>query len=106
VDFIINGLHFQHFDIFADVIEPKLLVSHCELQFVLSTSDWQNNVDKVVLVENPNNFSCSFQWQVPSPSAFTVTPMTGSINAASSLDTVIRWYHDKEATGCASKYMS
>lgn len=99
VEFIINGLHFLHFDIHADVIDPMLSVSHSELEFALSTNDWLNHVDKVVLLENPNKFSCSFQWQVPSPSSFTVTPMTGTIKPASSLDAVIRWTQDKEEIG-------
>ena len=99
MEFIINGLHFLHFDIHADVIDPMLSVSHSELEFALSTNDWLNHCDKVVLLENPNKFPCSFQWQVPSPSAFTVSPMTGTIKAASSLEPVIRWTQDKEATG-------
>jgi hypothetical protein len=102
VEFIINGLHFLHFDIHADVIDPMLSVSNSELEFALSNNDWKNHVDKVVLLENPNKFPCSFEWQVPSPSAFTVTPMTGNIKASSSLDTVIRWTQDKDAAGTST----
>lgn len=99
VEFIINGLHFLHFDIHADVIDPMLSLSHSELEFALSTNDWLNYCDKVVLLENPNKFPCSFQWQVPSPTSFTVTPMTGTVRAAGSLEAVIRWTQDKDATG-------
>ena len=99
VEFILNGLHFLHFDIHADVIDPMISVSNSELEFALSTSDWLSHVDKVVMLENPNKFPCSFQWQILSPSPFTVTPMTGSMPAASSLDTVVRWTQDKDETG-------
>lgn len=91
VEYIINGMYFFEFEVSASVIPVTLDLNSSELEFKYSVADWLPHVDRVLLLNNANNFAVDYSWQNSAPGLFNVTPMSGTIKAHCSGETNVRW---------------
>jgi hypothetical protein len=91
VEYILNGTHFQEFELNAEVLAVELQLSHTELDFAFSLDDWLPHVDRVLLLNNSNRFAAEFDIDNPCPGLFNVVPIAGSVPARSSAEVAIRW---------------
>lgn len=108
VDVVVNGVHFLHLTVQADVIDPAVRLSHTDIDFALSTQDWLDHCDKLILMENTQAVPCPYEWCNPMTGVFNVAPMHGCIPPHSSSEALIRWAPPPEAShqGFLSKFMS
>ena len=79
VEYILNGLHFMEFELSADVMAVELQLSHTEIDFALSLTDWLPHVDRTLALTNTNNFGATFEIANPNPERFNVTPSSGIV---------------------------
>lgn len=91
VDIVVNGNHFLHFTVQADIVDPTVKLSHADMDFLLSAQDWLSHCDKLLLMENSQPVGCSYEWCNPMPGVFSVAPMFGHIPPYSSAEALIRW---------------
>jgi hypothetical protein len=81
----------MEFELNADVQAVDLLLSHTELDFAFSLDDWLPHVDRILRLENPNNFPALFVWDNPCPGLFNISPLSGSVPPLSSMEIAVRW---------------
>lgn len=97
VEYIINGVHFQEFELNAEVLAVQLDLSCTEIDFAFPLDNWLPHVDRELLLNNSNRFAAEFAVENPCPGLFNVTPMSGCIPSKSSTEIAIRWAPSDEA---------
>ncbi|GLI64998.1 hypothetical protein VaNZ11_008424 [Volvox africanus] len=94
IEYVVNGNHVLSFPLSADIVPVNLDFSAEDLNFQFSLDNWDEAVEKILILDNPHKFPVSFTVESTHPSFLVSAGGGGVIRSQSSVEVVIRWSPD------------
>ncbi|KXZ50888.1 hypothetical protein GPECTOR_14g137 [Gonium pectorale] len=94
LDYVINGHHVLSFPLSADIVPVNLDFSAEDLHFQFSLDNWDEAVEKVLILDNPHKFPVSFTVESTNPAFLVSAGGGGIIRSQSSVEVAVRWAPD------------
>eukprot|EP00201_Polytomella_parva_P002682 CAMPEP_0175080504 /NCGR_PEP_ID=MMETSP0052_2-20121109/25548_1 /TAXON_ID=51329 ORGANISM="Polytomella parva, Strain SAG 63-3" /NCGR_SAMPLE_ID=MMETSP0052_2 /ASSEMBLY_ACC=CAM_ASM_000194 /LENGTH=1262 /DNA_ID=CAMNT_0016351219 /DNA_START=29 /DNA_END=3813 /DNA_ORIENTATION=+ len=93
IDYTINASHVHSFSVIAEVVPVNLTLNADDLTFQFSLDNWDDFVDKVLVLDNPQRFPVEYSVTLTNP-AFKLEHPSGVIRPQSSCELALRWEPD------------
>ncbi|GFR48568.1 hypothetical protein Agub_g10470, partial [Astrephomene gubernaculifera] len=94
VEYCVNGNHVLSFPLSADIVPVNLDFSADDLHFQLSLDNWDEAVEKVLILDNPHKFPVNFSVESTNPAFLVSAGGGGVIRSQSSVEVAVRWAPD------------
>ncbi|PNW70067.1 hypothetical protein CHLRE_17g704300v5 [Chlamydomonas reinhardtii] len=94
IEYVVNGNHVLSFPLSADIVPVNLDFSAEDLNFQFSLDNWDEAVEKLLILDNPHKFPVSFTVESTNPTFQISSGGGGVIRSQSSVEVVVRWAPD------------
>ncbi|KAG2493472.1 hypothetical protein HYH03_008289 [Edaphochlamys debaryana] len=94
IEYVVNGNHVLSFPLSADIVPVNLDFSAEDLTFQFSLDNWDESVERVLILDNPHKFPVTFSVESTNPTFLITGGNGGTIRSQSSVEVVVRWAPD------------
>ncbi|EFJ49198.1 hypothetical protein VOLCADRAFT_90100 [Volvox carteri f. nagariensis] len=94
VEYVVNGNHVLSFPLSADIVPVNLDFSAEDLNFQFSLDNWDEAVEKILILDNPHKFPVNFTVESTNTCFQVSAGGGGIIRSQSSVEVVVRWAPD------------